>query len=67
MPKIDTVTLRNLKCRKEILEAEVGMLTHLKGALCIRELTNAGRVYVNKVLKKKQDDIRTIESQISSG
>lgn len=67
MPKIDTANLRNLKQSKEKLEAEIELLIHLKRALCVRELTNEGRAYVNKLINQKRHDVRTIESKISSG
>jgi hypothetical protein len=55
---------RSLYERKAKIEGQIEVLKYLKGALCVRELTNPGRHHVEKIIKNKQNDLRSIEIEI---
>lgn len=65
--KTSTESLQHLRLREAKLKGEIEVLTHLKAALCVKELTNSGRHYVNKLIKAKAYDLRTVESEIRCG
>ena len=59
--KISTECLRHL--HQERLKSEIALLKHLKAALCVRELTNSGRHYVNNLISNKEHELSNIEKQ----
>jgi hypothetical protein len=62
--KTNTESLQHLRLREAKLEGEIEILNHLKIALCVRELTNGGRHYVNKLITTRKNDLRTVKSKI---
>jgi len=56
----------SLLLRKNIAEAEIRVLRHLKKALCVKELTNRGRQYIDKMIINRNDELRNIENELGS-
>lgn len=46
------------------LEAQIEILNHLKIALCVNELSNRGRRYIDKLIKDRKDDLGAIKSKV---
>ena len=61
--KTNTGNSSCLHQERERLESEIRLLKHILVALCIRELTNKGRHYIQKLIKSREHDLRRFENE----
>jgi hypothetical protein len=62
--KTDTVNCQCQHCQNTKLEGEIEILKHVLNGLCIRELNNGGRAFVNKLIKQKQHELTNLNEPI---
>jgi hypothetical protein len=55
--KINSVNLQPQELKRARSEAQIEVLEHLKAALCIRELSNSGRAYINRIIIQKRHEL----------
>jgi len=58
---------RCLNQKKANIEGQIAVLKYILEALCRRELTEKGRLFVTKLIKTKNDDLSRIENEIRVG